>query len=120
MEKEIGATLCDSGGGRTLGLEINQNKSFTQAVSNKTEIPKCSIKVDGAIIKQVGNFSYFGSLIISKAKPDKEIIRRIRIAKTAVKVKDMDLKLKKGINMQTRLKTLKQYVWSTLLYGCET
>ena len=26
----------------------------------------------------------------------------------------------KDINMQTRLRTLKFYVWSTLLYGCET
>ena len=38
------------------GLEINQKKSFTQVISKKRQIPKCSIKVDGAIIKQVDSF----------------------------------------------------------------
>ena len=101
------------------GLEINQKKSFTQVISKKRQIPKCSIKVDGAIIKQVDSFIYLGSLITSNGKSDKEIVRRIGIAKTAFKSMTSIL-TSKGISMQAKLRTLKCYVWSTLLYGCET
>ena len=101
------------------GLEINQKKSVAQVISKKKEIPKCPIKVDGAIIKQVDTFVYLGSFITSNGKSDKEILRRIRIAKTAFQSMASIL-TSRGINKQTRLRTLKCYVWSTLLYGCET
>ena len=80
------------------GLEINQKKSFTQAISKKKVVPKCSIKEEGAIIKQVDNFTYLGSLITSNGKSDKEILRRIRIAKAAFKSMASTL-ISKGINM---------------------
>ena len=41
------------------GLEVNQKKFFTQVFFKKKGIAKCSIKVDGAIIKRVDNFSYY-------------------------------------------------------------
>ena len=100
-------------------MEIHQKKSFTQVISKKKDIPKYSIKVNGTITKQVDNFSYLGSLRASNSTSDKEILRRIEIAKTAFKSMASIL-ISKGINMQTRLRALKCYVWSTLLYGCET
>ena len=105
--------------GNKTGLEINQKKPFTQVISKKKEITKCSIKVDGAIIKQLDSFIYLGSLITSNGKSDKEIARRIGIAKAAFKSMASIL-TSKGTSMQARLRTLKCYVWSTLLYGCET
>ena len=75
--------------------------------------------MDGAIIKHVDNFIYLGSLIRSNGKSDKEILRRTGIAKTAFKSMASIL-TSEGINMQKRLRALKCYVWSTLLYGCET
>ena len=56
------------------GLEINQKKSFTHVISIKREIRKCSVKVDGTIVKQVDKFVYLGSLITSNCKSDKEIL----------------------------------------------
>ena len=75
--------------------------------------------MNGAIIKQMDNFNYLGSLLTSNSKSDKKILRRIVIAKTAFKSM-AGILTSKGINMQTRLITLKWYVLSTLLYGCET
>ena len=101
------------------GLEINQKKSFTQAISKKKVVPKCSIKEEGAIIKQVDNFTYLGSLITSNGKSDKEILRRISIAKAAF-ISMASTLTSKGIKMQTRFRTLKFYVCNAPLYGCQT
>ena len=104
---------------RKFGLEINKRKTFSITISKKNVSPKCKIEIDGIEIKQVGKFEYLGSLITSDAKSDQEIKRRIEIAKTAFKSMSNVLTAR-NINNQTKLRLIKCYMWSTMMYGCET
>ena len=62
---------------------------------------------------------YLGILIASDAKSDQEIKRRIGIAKTAFKSMS-NVFTARNINNQTKLRLIKCYIWSTMMYGCET
>ena len=88
-------------------------------ISKKNVSPKCKIEIDGIEIKQVEKFEYLGSLKTSDAKSDQEIKRRNGIAKTAFKSMSNVLTARK-INNQTKLRLIKCYIWSTMIYGCET
>ena len=55
----------------------------------------------------------------SDAKSDQEIKRRSGIAKTAFKCMSNVLTAR-NINSQTKLRLIKCYIWSTILYACET
>ena len=80
---------------------------------------KVSLKIDGDIIKQTDNYTYLGQTITSNGKCDDEILKRIEIARGA-----FDSMLKtitaRHISVKKRKRIIKPYVWSTLLYGCET
>ena len=78
----------------------------------------CNITVNGEKINQVEQFSYLGSLITHDGRCDKEIRRRIGIAKSVIRSMEKVLTTR-SISMSTKLRLLKCYVWSTLLYGCE-
>jgi len=58
---------------------------------------------------------YLGSLISQDGRCDKEIKHRIGISKNMEKVLTS-----RAISMSMKLHLLKCYVWSTLLYGCES
>ena len=64
-------------------------------------------------------FEYLGNLVTSDAKSDQEIKRRIGIAKPAFKCMS-NVPTARNINSQTKLRLIKCYIWSTMLYGCET
>ena len=96
--------------------------------SKKTKIVVCSrdnprrtrIKLnDNEIIEQVEDFTYLGSIISSDGKCKKEIIKRICQAKVAFN-KKRSLFTSKNIDLRIRKKLLKTYIWSIMLYGCET
>ena len=72
----------------------------------------------GEMIKQVEQFKYLGYMITSDAKCSTEIKRRITMAKASFNKMSPILK-NRNISMNTIMKILKCYVWSTLLYGCE-
>ena len=80
---------------------------------------RIKITVDGAEIDQVRNFSYLGHLITEDGRCDEEIRRRIGIAKTAF-LKMNAILTTPRIPLQTRMRILYCYIWSTLLYGAET
>ena len=64
-------------------------------------------------------FKYLGSMITSDGKCEKDITSRIGMAKAAF----WELKAiltNRHISYETRLRVLKCYVWSVLLYGAET
>ena len=71
------------------------------------------------ILEQVHSFVYLGSQFTSDARCEKEIRRRIGIAKSAFTSMNKVL-TSRDIHMTVRIKVLRCYVWSTLLYGCET
>ena len=63
------------------------------------------------------SFGYLDSLFPSDEK--KEIRRRIVIAKSSFTSMNK-IFTSRNIDMAVRLRLLKYYIWSTLLYGCET
>ena len=101
------------------GLDINKGKSFVMVFSKKADNPNCNIDVRGDILRQVKEFQYLGSWVTSDGKSDKEIKRRIGMAKTAYKKMEKVL-ASRSIKLATRLRLLKCYIWSVLLYGAES
>ena len=77
------------------------------------------IKIHGKPLEQVNSFVYPGSVFISDGRCEKEVKRRIGIAKTAFTYIKKVL-CGRNISMPVRLRILKCYIWSTLLYECET
>ena len=81
--------------------------------------PSCSIRIHGEPLKQVSSFVYLGSLLTQDGRCDKEVRRRIGIAKTSFVALGKVL-TSRTVSLSLRLRMVKCYVWSTLLYGCET
>ena len=103
----------------TYGLKINIKKTETMVVTKSDTVPACNITINNTSIKQANSFIYLGSTITSDARCITEIRKRIGIAKTSFqKMRTLLCNIK--INMKTRMRALKTYVWSTLTYGCET
>ena len=65
------------------------------------------------------SFSYLGSVVTSDGRSDHDIKQRIGRAKTVFGNMKKVL-LSQRIKLTTRLRVLYCYVWSVLLYGCET
>ena len=66
------------------GLYLNSTKSYTMVFSKAKVNPACSVSVHGNVLGQVQSFVYLESLFTSDARSDKEIRRRIGIAKSAL------------------------------------
>ena len=81
-------------------------------------MPKNTDK-DGKPLNQVEHFNYLGSYISWDGKCDKEINRRIAIAKNRFN-SISSLLTNKKISIKTRRRFAKSYIWSILLYGCES
>ncbi len=100
------------------GLRVNMDKTKVM-VASKTNTPRIRIEVGGRRIEQVEKFSYLGSWITEDGRCDKEIRMRIGIAKSAFKKMKTYLTNRK-LSTRIRKRAAKTFVWSTLLYGCET
>lgn len=76
--------------------------------------------MDRTAIKQVYKFEYQESFKIKNLRwiSDQEIERRIAIAETVFKSMSNVLSARL-INSHTKLKLIKCYIWSTMMYGCE-
>ena len=98
---------------------ININKTEVMGITKRRKRLRVRVNVRGRNIKQVENFKYLGSIISENTNCEKEIKTKIGVAKTAFgKMKKMLTNI--PMNMDLRLRLLRCYVWSTLLYGCET
>ena len=86
--------------------------------SKRNESPDCLVTLQQEPVKKVEQFQYLGSVLTSDARCTTEIKRRIGIAKTAFR-KMKNLLTNSRLSLQTRVRAIKTYVWSTLLYGCE-
>ena len=100
-------------------VKINANKTKTMLVSKGVAMTKVSLEIDGDIIKQTDNYTYLGQTITSNGKCDDAILKRIEIARGAFNSMLKTVSAR-HISMKTRKIIIKAYVWSTLLYGCET
>ena len=55
------------------GLTVNVDKTEVMVISYKTQVPRCSVRVNDKIIKQVRRFCHLGSYIIEDARCIEEI-----------------------------------------------
>jgi len=115
-QRLLNVVVQDSG---NRGLKVNIKKTFSMAIPKAKVPPKCSIFINGKDVQQVKSFSYLGSLITSDGKSEHDIKQRIGKAKT-VFGNMKNVLLSHRINLTTRLRVLHCYVWSVLLYGCES
>ena len=102
-----------------LGLSLNVKKTECMVVSKKKNTPECKLFSKGEQIRQVQKFKYLGYTLTSDGICRTEIKKRIAIAKASFQKMSTILK-NRNISFSTKLKVLKTYVWSILLYGCET
>ena len=75
--------------------------------------------LNGKEIEQVRNFVYLGQMITENGKNEQEVIRRIAIGRNTFERLKKCLS-RKELALSTRIRILRCYVWSTLLYGAET
>ena len=64
-------------------MEMNIIKTKSMVISRKKPVPNISISVEGKPIEQVDTMVYLGYMAIEDGKCDKEIKRRMGIARTA-------------------------------------
>ena len=98
------------------GMEMNIIKTRTMVVGKTTPTPRNNIMFDGKSIEQTDKMVYLGGLLTADGKCEKEIKRRKALAKSVFHEMSRVLK-SRNINMR---RILQCYIWSTLLYGCET
>ena len=104
--------------GINYGLRINTKKTKVMVMSKAKVGPKINITIRGEALQQVSDFSYLGSLISSDGRCEKEVKKRIVLAKQAfVNLKEF---FKSGVNLSLKKRLLECYVWSVVLYGSET
>jgi hypothetical protein len=77
------------------------------------------LKVNNNLIEQVQQFKYLGSTITNNGKFSIETKQKTAMAKKAYTQKCQLLK-NKNLNINMRKMFAKCYVWSVLLYDCET
>jgi hypothetical protein len=105
--------------GERRGLTINVKKTQVMCVTKQGVVPTMSIRCGNTLLKQVNSFCYLGKHFYSDNDQTAEIKRRIGQAKR--KFTDMKRILcTTRINLRLRLRVLQCYVWSVMLYGCET
>ena len=105
------------------GLSINLLKTEVLVTSKEEIPPECKIYLEREEnfheIKQVNSFEYLGSFITSDGRSDKEIKRRIGLAKSSFNNMKNILTNRK-LDILIRKQVLKTYIWSKMLYGCES
>ena len=107
-------------GSRVYGLEMNTKKTKTMIVRrDSNDGSRVNIKVDGVTLEQVESYQYLGQIITEDGRCEKEIRRRIGIAKTNF-LKMKDVLITKKLSMEIRKKILHCYIMSTLMYAAET
>ena len=101
------------------GLLMNIKKTKVMAITKDAKETKINVQIDRKDVEQVQSFTYLGQLITDDGRSECEIRRRIGVAKTAFSKKHR-LLTNRNISLETRLRLVKCYVWSQLMYACET
>ena len=107
------------GEGKPYGMEMGMIKTKSVVVSRKKPAPRVGVSVEGRPIRQVDRVVYLGYMATEDGKCDKEIKRRIGIARTAFESMAKIL-ISRNSSIELRSRIAKCYIWSTLLYGAET
>ncbi|KAI5751137.1 hypothetical protein M8J77_004668 [Diaphorina citri] len=103
--------------GQDLGMKINIGKTKVMKISkNESNI---NIKLEGQQLEQITSFKYLGAIVNSNGSSTEEIKSRTGMAKSSYK-KVRNLLTARKIPVSLRVRFAKCYVWSVLLYGCES
>ena len=104
--------------GKQFGMKINIKKTKAMVVSKKPNSPKINIVIDGEQIEQVTSYNmYLGSLVTEDGRSEKEIKRRIMIARSTF-TNMRTLLSCRGINLKTRLRAIQcLYLANTILWS---
>ena len=103
------------------GLKMNAKKTKTMYLNRdeKERNININITVNGTVLEQVNKFKYLGQWITADGRSELEVKTRIEIARRVfIKMKDVFASRHFSLDLKKRM--IKCYVWSTLLYGCET
>ena len=100
------------------GLNMNVKKTKTMVIS-KEEHVQTNIQINNETLEQVTSFKYLGQTITPDGRNDSEIKIKIAIAKNRFQQMYKVLTSRK-ISMALRHRLLVCYVFSVVLYGCET
>jgi len=100
-------------------MKINAGKTKTMVITKAKDIPLVNLKINNNSIEQVKKFKYLGNTPTSNGRCLVEISQRIAVAKRAF-IQKRQLITNKKLNIKIRKNFAKCYVWSVLLYGCET
>ena len=87
-------------------------------MTKRREQLEVDVTLEGGVLEQVSLFRYLGSLVCEDGKCDREIISRIGMGKATFGQKRTIL-TNLGIGIETRMRLLKTYLWSVILFGCE-
>ena len=101
-----------------MGLDMNANKTKAMVVTRKGGT-FVNIDIDGKNIETVSRFKYLGQQIENTGKCGLEVKTRIAIAKSRFS-QLKNILTSDRTQLSTRLRILKCYVHSALLYGAET
>ena len=102
------------------GLKMNVKKTKTMIIRRDIKDgSKVNITVEGRSLEQVESYVYLGQLITEDGRCDREIRRRIEIArKEFINMKNILTSSK--LNIETRKRFIRCYVLSAFLYASET
>ena len=100
-----------------LGMKINTTKTKVMVISRNPNL-QANITIYGKPIEQVARFKYLGCWLTDNLDPDLEIRTRIEMAR-ATFLKMKTLLADRSLRITTRLRFVKCYVYSVLLYGVE-
>ena len=104
--------------GNSFGLRINTTKTKIMVLSKQKVIPTADITVGSTTLEQVNTFTYLGSLMSSDGRCEKEIRKRIVLAKQAfLNIKEL---MRSDVSLGLKKRMLQCYVWPVLLYGSES
>ena len=101
-----------------MGLNMNVGKTKTMVMS-RDQGTDVKIRVDDKTLEQVQSFKYLGQLVTPNGKNDSEIKSRIEIAKSRF-CQMKSIFTSPSISVKTKIRLLKCYIHSVLLYGVET
>jgi hypothetical protein len=104
---------------KELGLEMNIKKTKVMAFSRDNTRPRIDIFINGERLEQVSSYTYLGHLMTEDGTSEKEIRKRIGIAKSTFK-NMKNVFTSKQISKALKMRLVKNYVYSTFQYGAET
>ena len=101
-------------------LKVNSSKTTLMIVSRVGNTYEyAAITIDGQTIERNSSFKYLGSWLNNDWTSNQEVRWRIEIARSHFQ-KFKQLFNNRQLNLQLRLRLVKCYIWSVLLYGAES